>query len=277
MSTLTLDAGSVHRTSSRFMRELNAVVAVAARDITITLKSPATLVMSLAMPLLMMGMIGGNLMQNMAGGLGFDFGSFMLVGMVINMLFMMTTSGMATLVDDSDDNFSTELLVSPVSRYSIVIGKILGSSFMAIVSCLGVLIVGLLMGITLAPWQLLVLLALAPLMCLSGGALAMIIMGSIKNNKLANLAVMMMTMPQMFLSGVIIPIGHSSGILFVLSRILPMTYCVDLGRAAVFAGTPEFTSVVLFNPAVSLAAIIALTLVCLVIGTFLYSRSEKNR
>lgn len=277
VSTVTLTAGSVRPATSRVLRELNAIVAVAARDITITLKSPATLVMSLAMPLLMMGMIGGNLMQNMAGGLGFDFGEFMLVGMLINMLFMMTTMGMVTLVDDSDDNYSAELLVSPVSRYSIVIGKIVGSSFMAIVSCLGVLVVGLVMGITLAAWQLLALLALAPLMCLSGGALAMIVMGVIKSNKLANLAVMLITMPQMFLSGVIIPIGNSSGVLLVLSRILPMTYCVDLGRAVVFAGSPDFDSVVLFNPMISLLAIAVLTVLCLVVGTFLYARSEKNR
>jgi ABC-2 type transport system permease protein len=275
--SITMTAGSVRPTTSRAARELNAVVAVAARDITITLKSPATLVLSLVMPLLMMGMIGGNLMQNMSSGLGFNFGEFMLVGMLVNMLFMMTTMGMVTLVDDSDDNYSAELLVSPVSRYSIVIGKILGSSFMAIVSCLGVLVVGLVMGITLSGWQLLALLALAPLMCLSGGALAMIVMGVIKSNKLANMAVMMITMPQMFLSGVIIPIGNSSGVLFVLSRILPMTYCVDLGRAVVYAGSPDFASVVLFNPMVSLVAIIALTAICLVLGTFLYARSEKNR
>jgi ABC-2 type transport system permease protein len=277
VSTIELAAGSLRPRSSRFARELNAVVAVAARDITITLKSPGTLVTSLLTPLLMMGLIGGNLMQNMAGGLGFDFGGFMLVGMLINMLFMMTTMGMVTLVDDSDDNYSAELLVSPVSRYSIVVGKILGSSFMAIVSSLGVLVVGLVMGIALAPWQLLALLALAPLMCLSGGALAMIVMGVIKSNRAANIAVMMITMPQMFLSGVIIPIGNSSGVLFVLSRMLPMTYCVDLGRAVVYAGSPDFSSVVLFNPAVSLAAIAALTAICLVLGTYLYARSEKNR
>src|SRR5690625_1642934 len=186
-------------------------------------------------PLMMMGMIGWNVLDNMAGDLGYELGEFMLVGMLVMMLFMMTTMGMVSLVDDSDDNYSTELLVSPVSRYAIVIGKILGSSFTAIICCVGVLAVGLAMGITLTPWSLLLLLALAPLMCLSGGALAMIVMGVIKNNKAANMAVMLITMPQMFLSGVIIPIAHSTGILFLLSRMLPMTYCVDLGRAVVYA------------------------------------------
>src|SRR5699024_1514954 len=100
-------AGALQPTMSRFAREVNAVVAVAARDITVTLKSPGALVMSLVMPLMMMGMIGGNLLENMAGGLGFELGEFMLVGMLVMMLFMMTTMGMVSLVDDSDDNYST--------------------------------------------------------------------------------------------------------------------------------------------------------------------------
>jgi ABC-2 type transport system permease protein len=262
---------------SRLWREVNGAVAVAARDITIIVKSPATLMMSLAMPLLMMGMVGGGLMQNMAGGLDFAFGDFMLVGMLVNVLFMMTTMGMVSLVDDHDAGYSAELMVSPVSRYAIVIGKIIGSSFMGIIASLGVLAVGLVMGITLSAWQLLMLLALAPLMCLAGGAVAMIVMGSIKSNKLANLVVMLITMPQMFLSGVIIPIANSSGLLLILSRILPMTYCVDLGRAVVYAKSPEYSSVVLFDPTVSLLAIIALTAIFLILGTYLYARSEKNR
>ncbi|MDR1264643.1 MAG: ABC transporter permease [Propionibacteriaceae bacterium] len=272
-----LTTAPTSRIASRGARELNAVWTVAARDILITVKRPSSAAAALVLPLIMMGMVGGNLMQNMTAGLDFDFGQFMFVGMLVNMLFMMTTMGMSSLVDDADDNYSAELLVSPVSRYAIVLGKIVGSSFVAVVGCLGVMLVGLAMDITLAPWQWLALLGLAPLMCLSGGALAMIVMGSIKSNKAANMVVMLITMPQMFLSGVIIPIGHSSGVLYLLSRVLPMTYCVDLGRAVAYAGRPDYDAVVLFNPAVSLLVIAGLTVLCLVVGTILYARSEKNR
>lgn len=262
---------------TRLFRELNTVITVMAREITLYFKSPSNIIMSLAMPIMMMGMIGGNLMQNMADGLGFQFGGFMLVGMLVNMLFMMTTMGMTTLVDDHEIDFNQEMLVSPVSRYSLVVGKIFGSMFGAIVSMVGTLIVGLVMGITLPLGQMLMVLALSPLICLSGGALAMILIGLIKNKKAANIAVMMITMPQMFLSGAIIPINNSRGILMVLSRIMPMTYCLDLGRAVVYAGTEEYANVVMFNPVVNFVAIITLTLVCLVIGTLFYARSEKNR
>ena len=101
-------------------------------------------------------------------------------------------------------------------------------------SMIGTLIVAIAMGIMLPASKLLFILALSPLICLSGGALAMIIIGLIKNKKAANLAVMLIVMPQMFLSGAIIPINNSSGALLVLNRIMPMTYCLDLVRAVVY-------------------------------------------
>jgi ABC-type polysaccharide/polyol phosphate export systems, permease component len=262
---------------SSFGREINAIITIAARDITIALRSPGTIIMSLAMPLIFMGMLGGSLAQNMAGGLGFNYSKFMMVGMLVNMLFMVTTTGMTSLVEDHTTDFTQEMLISPVSRYSIIVGKIFGSSFGAIVSMAGTLIVGLIMGITLSLGQLLMILLLSPLMCLSGGALAMIIIGLVKSNRTANIAVMLITMPQMFLSGAIIPINHSSGVLYVLSHALPMTYCLDLARAVVYAGTPEYGSVVMFDPVVNFITIAALTIICLIIGTYLFARSEKNR
>lgn len=116
-----------NRIQSKILREINAVITIMARDVTLFFKSPMTIIMSLAMPLVMMGMLGGTLVQNMAGGLDFDLGPFMLVGMLVNMLFMTTTTGMTSLVEDHFTDFTQEMMVSPVSRYSIIVGKILGS------------------------------------------------------------------------------------------------------------------------------------------------------
>ena len=267
----------LQRKKSRLFRELNTIITVMAREITIFFKSPGMVVMSLAFPIIMMGMIGGNLMQNMASGLGFEFGQFMLVGMLVNMLFMVTTVGLTSLVNDHHIDFNQEMLVSPVSRYSLIIGKIFGAGFAAIMSMAGTLIVGLVMGITLPLSKLLLILVLSPLICLSGGALAMIIIGLIKSRRTANQAVMLIVMPQMFLSGVIIPINNSSGVLLILNRLMPMTYCLDLVRAVVYAGSSEYSNVVMFNPAINFIAIVGLTAICLSVGTFFFAQSEKNR
>ena len=265
------------RKKSKIAREINAVITIMARDITLFFKSPMTIIMSLAMPIVMMGMLGGSLSQNMAGGLGFDYKQFMLIGMLVNMLFMSTTMGVSSLVEDHTTDFTQEMMISPISRYGIILGKILGSSFGAFVGMFGTVIVGLCMGITLSISQLLLIIALSPLMCLSAGSIAIIIIGIIKNNKTANIAVSLITMPQMFLSGAIIPVSNSHGILYILSRMMPMTYCLDLVRSVVYAGTAQYNKVVLFNPAIDLIVIISLTVVCLVIGTFFFARSEKNR
>jgi ABC-2 type transport system permease protein len=141
----------------------------------------------------------------------------------------------------------------------------------------GTLIVGLVMGITLPVGKFLLVLALSPLICLSGGAMAMLVIGLIKSKRTANFAVMLITMPQMFLSGAIIPINNSSGALLVLNRLMPMTYCIDLVRAVVYRGSPEYDSVVMFNPMVNFAAILLLTVFCLMLGTYFFAQSEKNR
>ncbi|MGB8451002.1 MAG: ABC transporter permease [Anaerocolumna sp.] len=241
-----MNESALQRKKSKASRKLNAIVTIVARDILFTFKSPGTLLISFLLPGVMMGLLGGSLAQNIGGSFGFNYNSFMLVGMLVNMLFMITTLGLVSLVEDRQTNFTQEMMISPISRYSIVIGKIFGSTFAAVVGLAGTLIVGLIMGSTIGWVQLLKVLALSPLICLSAGALSIIIISLIKNARTATLVASFMALPQLFLSGVIIPINHSSG-------------------------------VVLFNPAVNFAAIIALTVVCLVIGTFLFARSEKNR
>ncbi len=265
------------RIKSGLLRELNAVITIAARDITLYFKSPGNIAMGLFMPIIMMGMLGGSLSQNMANGLGFNYDQFMLIGMLINMLFMTTTTGVASLVEDRITDFTQEMLVSPISRYAIVSGKIIGSSFGALVSMIGTLVIGAVMGISITLHQTLLIFLLAPLMCMSAGALAMVVIGLIRSNKMANMAVMLISMPQMFLSGAIIPINHSSGVLFYLSRLMPMTYCLDLVRAVVYKGYDGYDKVVMFNPIINLIMIIGLTFSLLILGTYFYVRSEKNK
>jgi ABC-2 type transport system permease protein len=263
--------------NSRLIREINATLTIAARDVLILLKTPSYFGFSLIMPLIFMGILGGSLSQNMASGLPYDYGQFLLVGMLVNMLLMGTTNGITSLVEDRTEDFTQELMVSPISRYSIIIGKIFGSSFSALLQLLGTLLTALLMGIHYSLWQLLAVLAVSPLICLAAGALGMIIVAFIKDNRTAGMVQMLVVMPQMFLTGAFIPINNSQGILFWLSRMMPMTYCLDLARAVFFYGAPSYAGIVLFHPALDILVIAALTAAFLFIGTFFFVRSETNR
>lgn len=274
MSTLT---AVNKKRMSKMAREINAIITIAARDVTLAIKTPAMLIFNLAMPMFFIGIMGGSLSQNLAGGMGFSYNQFVMVGIVVNTLFMMTITGITSLVQDRDIGFTQGILVSPISRYSIILGKIFGSSFSAIIQLLGTFIIAFIMGIPLTFSQVLLLLILSPFICLVASSIGIMVVGLVHDQRLANIVAMVLTMPQMFLSGVLIPINNSSGILKILGELMPMTYCLDLVRDIFYSGTPEYDAIVMHKPLFNLTIILCFTILSLVIGTYAFVRSETNK
>jgi ABC-2 type transport system permease protein len=262
---------------NKLLRETNAIITIAMRQIILFLKSPAKLIQSLVMPVVFLGMFGGQLSQNMGMNMGYDFNTFMLVGMLVQTMFMIMGNGVVSLVEDRMTDFTQEILVSPVSRYSLILGTIAGSAFAAYITFFFTIGVGYCIGAQLSIPQFLTILAFSPLMCLAAGSLAVVCIGFIQKASTAGIVIMMLAMVQTFLSGALIPINHSSGIMAVVSRILPMTYCVDFMRGVFYAGAAEGSAVTLHAPFFNLVIIVAFTAVFLVAGTAGFVRAEKNR
>jgi ABC-2 type transport system permease protein len=84
-------------------------------------------------------------------------------------------------------------------------------------------------------------------------------------------------LPQYFLAGVFNQVRVLPWYLDVLSKLSPMRYAVDLVRGAFYAGRPDYEAVVLLPLPVNAALIATAFTVFLVIGTFLFVRSERNR
>ena len=99
-----------------FSGDINAVATIVHRDIILMFKSPARLLMALLWPAMMLGMFGSQLSQNMGVFMNFDFNTFMLIGMLVNGLFMITMMGVNSLVEDRENDFTQEILVAPISR-----------------------------------------------------------------------------------------------------------------------------------------------------------------
>lgn len=258
-------------------QEINAVLTIAMREIITTIKVPTRIVTAIIWPIMFLWLMGGNLMQNMGTHVGYNFNQFMLTGMLINGMFMMIVVGITTLVEDRENDFTQEMFVAPVSRYSIIIGKIVGTSFTGYIEFLATIIVGLCMGISIEASQLLKLLAISPLMCIAAGSLGVMIIGFIHNSSTAGLIVMTGSMLQMFLSGALIPINNTTGAISVISHIMPLTYCLDFSRGIFYAGTSDYSKIVMNSSMVNLAIILTFTVIFFILGTIFFVRSEKNR
>jgi len=113
------------------------------------------------------GRVSGNVRRAVVAehGLGFDFNNFMMVGMLVQGLFMMVGNGVSNLVEDCENDFTQEILVRPVSRYSLILGKIAGSSFASYLCFFFIIIVGYAIGAMLMLHQFLKLLDFSTLSC----------------------------------------------------------------------------------------------------------------
>jgi ABC-2 type transport system permease protein len=259
------------------MTDLNAILAIAYRDLIKLLRDPARLISSLIFPLIFIGILGGSLQANLGASIGYDLLVFTFTGVYAQTLFQSTALGVISLIEDRENDFSQEIFVSPISRYSIIFGKILGESLVALPQGVAILLFGWLVGVPLDLAALLRLIPVSILVCLLGGAFGVIIMSQLNSQRSANQIFPFLMLPQFFLAGIFTPIKVLPFYLEVLSRISPLRYAVDLVRGAYYTGSPEYAPVVLESPAVNLAILGAMFAVFLASGTVLFVRAERNR
>lgn len=259
------------------MNEVNAVGAIALRDFTKLLRDRARIAFSLIFPIIFIGVLGGSLQSNLSQDAGYNFLTFVFIGVLGQTLFQSTATGIISLVEDRENDFSQEIFVSPISRYTIIVGKIVGETLVALTQTSGIIVFGLIIGVpfTLANFISLIPAALAA--CLLGGAFGVLVLANLGGQRAANQIFPFVIFPQFFLAGVFNPIKFLPPGLLQISRIVPMTYPVDLFRSIYYLGDPAYEKVVLFNPAFDLLIMSVMFVIFIVIGTYLFVRNERNR
>ena len=259
------------------MSELSAITAIASRDLLKFLRDPGRLVGTFILPFLLMFLLGGTLQLNLGRAAGFNFVGFTFTGVLGMTIFQSSAQGIASLLEDRQNDFAQELFVSPVSRYSIVFGKILGETLVALAQALPLVVFALVLRVPLTPGQVLLLAPVALLSCFLGGSFGLVAMSMINDQRAANQIFSFLVLPQFFLAGVFNPIAVLPWYLEALSRISPLRYVVDLFRGVVYSGRPEYHRVVLLDPAANVAAMALMFSIFMVAGTALFVRRETNR
>jgi ABC-2 type transport system permease protein len=262
---------------SALAREVNATFAIAWREILRAVKSPGSLAFMVIFPVIFMGILGGSISQNLGSALPFAYLPFMLIGMIANTMYQGTITGVTNLIEERENDFTAELFVAPISRYAVLLGKIIGSGIASLVSLVGIIAMIFVMQIPMDFGDLLRVIALSPILALAGGALGVLFIGFVQDPKVAGIGVALLVFPQMFLAGALIPIGNSSGILGILAKLMPMTYSIDLARNIFYAGKPEYAAAVLHPAWLDLAVTVGLFVAFTVVGTILFVRSDRNR
>ena len=259
------------------MSDWGAILAIASRDVLKLFRDRARLVFSFVFPMIFIGLMGGTLQGNLGRAAGFNFIGFIFTGVLGMTLFQSAAQGLISLIQDRETDFSQEMFVSPISRYAIVFGKILGETGVAFVQAIPTIAFALLLKVQLSPLQVLLLVPAAVAACLLGASFGVAAMSLLTNQRSAQQILPFLMFPQFFLAGIFNPIKVLPWYLTPFSLISPMRYAVDLMRDVAYAGRPEYSKVVLFGPLTNLVVMTVMFAGFLVLGTTMFVRQETNR
>jgi ABC-2 type transport system permease protein len=217
--------------------DLRAVSIVWRRELIRFRSDRLRAVTSLVQPVLFLFVLGTGLSRLASHGLpaGVDFRTFIFPGVLAMSVLFTSIFSAASIVWDREFGFLREMLVAPVRRWAIVVGKCLGGATVATFQ--GIIFLAL-AGVAHIPYNpLLLLTLLGELLLLSFTLTAFGVMmaARIKQIQAFMALTQMVVMPLFFLSGALYPLNGLPAWLTVLTRIDPLTYIVDPMRHAVFA------------------------------------------
>jgi len=244
------------------------------REMKRYLRVKARVIGSILMPLFFLAFLGLPMsfmpVREIPGLEGIGYLDFLAPGIVgMTLLFAGTMSG-ASVIWDKEFGFLKEVLVAPVSRFSVILGRSLGGMTIAIIQALVIVGIAVAMGVNLSG--------------VSGFFLAIVIMiltcaaftgfGLIIATKLGNLEGFMAIMnlivfPIFFLSGALFPVQSMPAGLRHVMYINPLTYGID-GLRNTLIGVAAFPLWLDF---------VVLLVVCIALatlGSYFFSRMEAD-
>ncbi len=237
------------------MHTLRAIYIIGYREILRYWRDKARIISSFARPLLFLFVFGSGLSPAMGGlarGLGsegleaalgeaIDYTKFIFPGVIgMNMLIASLMSGIS-IVWDREFGFLKEVLVAPISRAAVALGKTLGGSTIGVIQGLLILALAPSVGVSVTPMMVVQLIPLMLLASFATTSLGVLIAARMRTVESFGMIMNLLTMPMIFISGAMFPLRDLPSWMDFLVKINPVTYAIDPLRQVIFRaqGLPE--------------------------------------
>jgi ABC-2 type transport system permease protein len=224
----------VREVGSSFSDDLRAVKMIWKRELIRFGRNKVRIVTSLAQPVIYLFVLGTGLSAIVPGGARVDYRTFMFPGVLgMTVLFTAIFSALS-IVWDREFGFLREMLVAPVRRSALVLGKCLGGATVATFQGAVMLLFA---GFVHIPYSIPLLLTLVAEMALI--AFTLTAFGTVIAARMAQVETFQVVMnffvlPMFFLSGAVFPLNRLPQWLAWLTKLDPLSYAIDPMRRAVF-------------------------------------------
>jgi len=256
------------------MSELSGVLTLAHRDLIKLLRDRTRIIADFSFPLIFIGILGTTLQAGFGAASGINLMQYVFTGVLAQTIWQSGALGVISLIADREQDFSQEIFVSPISRYSIIFGKILGESLVAMPQGIAIIAFGMILGVPFTIGTLVAIIPVLLLIAIYGGAFGVLILSRLDSQRQANQIFPFVMLPQFFLAGVFNPVMNLPLPLEILSKLSPMRYAVDVMRNIFY---PSGSGIALTDLSTNLAVIGVEFVLFMVIGTAGFVRAERNR
>jgi ABC-2 type transport system permease protein len=218
-------------------QDVRAAVIVWRRELIRFRSDRLRAITGLIQPVLFLFVLGTGLSSLASSGLpsGVDFKTFIYPGVLAMSVLFTAIFSAASIVWDREFGFLREMLVAPVSRAALVIGKCLGGATVATFQGIVILILAGFAHVPYNPVLMLTLIGELLLLSFTLTAFGVMMAARIKQIQAFMALTQMLVMPLFFLSGALYPLSGLPAWLSVMTRFDPLTYIVDPMRQAVFS------------------------------------------
>jgi ABC-2 type transport system permease protein len=216
--------------------ELRAIRIVWRRDLIRFVNDRIRMFAALAQPLLFLFVMGSGLQQlSRASTHGVNLKTFIYPGILAVSVMFTAMFSAASIVWDREFGFLREMMVAPVRRSSIVIGKCLGGATVACTQGVVMIVLAPLVHVPLSVTLVLGIFGIQLLLAFTITSFGTMIAVRIKQMQSFFGVMQIIVLPMFFISGALFPVAGLPRWLEVLNRIDPMTYAVDPLRRLVFS------------------------------------------
>ncbi len=216
----------------RVIRNARTAGMVWYRELIRFLRSPARIVSGLAQPILFLVVLGAGLNplvgERTAGGVSYQ--EFIFPGVLAMSVLFSSLFSAISIVWDREFGFLREMLVAPVSRTSLVLGKAAGGGSVAVMQGIVLLVAAPFIGVDMSVWQVLAVFGLLNLLAFALVAFGIVLASRMQRMESFQMVMALVVNPMLFLSGALFPLNDLPDWLTVLTRINPATYGVDAIR-----------------------------------------------
>jgi ABC-2 type transport system permease protein len=220
---------------------------VAYREILRFVSERSRLLSSFAMPLLFLVIFGAGFTKAMGPlARGVNFIQFMYPGIIAMTVLTSSLFAGISVVWDREFGFLKEILVAPLGRTGIVLGKAAGGTLVALLQALVMLVLAPFLGVSLTPQMVLSLIPVVVILSLGLSGLGILIASFMRSQQGFQILVQVLIFPLIFMAGVFFPINDVPLWMEVISKVNPLTYGVDAIRQ-VFLGSGLGLGVTVFG------------------------------